>query len=112
MAAVVRPHLLVLLAAGGPRLSLLPGHTSSAQDMEELSTDRAMAPLFAAEAEAKVKGPLRPTSSSDSDHINILQGHRERRDAADFKRALELLETLAGVRRGAATSVPCRTGPR
>jgi hypothetical protein len=55
MAAVVRPHPPVLSAAGGPRLSPLPGHTSSAQDMEELSTDRAMAPLFAVEAEARAE---------------------------------------------------------
>jgi hypothetical protein len=63
--------------------------------MEELSTDRAMAPLFAAEAEAKAEGLLRPASSSDSDRVNILRGHRERRDAADVKRALELLEAGA-----------------
>jgi hypothetical protein len=44
--------------------------------MEELSTDRAMAPFFAAEAEAKAKGLLRPASSSDSDRVNILRGHR------------------------------------
>jgi hypothetical protein len=76
MAAAVRSHPPVLSAARGPRLSPLPGHTSSAQDMEELSTDRAMAPFFAAEAEAKAKGLLRPASSSDSDRVNILRGHR------------------------------------